>query len=154
MADRQILHATCVAVNGVGLLLTGSPGSGKSDLALRLIDQPGRGLSGVEKSSQLVADDQVVIRREGRRLIASAPPALAGLFEVRGLGVMSVRHRNEVALAAVVELVLSEEIERLPDFTARRWSLLGLDLPRLAIDPWTASAPARMRAAADWLALL
>jgi HPr kinase/phosphorylase len=154
MADTALLHATCISVDGFGLLFLGPPGSGKSDLALRLIDQPGGGLSGVEKVSHLVADDQVLIRRDVDALIASPPAALAGLLEVRGLGPMRVRHLPEVTLAAAIRLVPHPEIERLPDHPAHRHGLLGLTLPLLAVDPAEASAPARIRAAADWLKTL
>ena len=151
MADQQLLHATCVSVGTIGLLLTGPPGAGKSDLALRLIDQPGLGLGDEPKIARLVADDQVILRRDGDRLLASAPPALAGQLEIRGLGIMRVRCCTETQLAAVIRLAPQAEIERLPDLAASRFTLLGLTVPLLAIDPAAASAPARIRAAADWL---
>ena len=63
MHEEALIHGTCIALDGEGVLLVGKPGSGKSDLALRLIDQPGSGLSGIPKTAQLVADDQVIIRK-------------------------------------------------------------------------------------------
>ena len=79
MKKSQIfLHGTCVSVGGVGVLILGEPGSGKSSLALRLIDEPGYGISGVLVRSKLVADDQVIVTREPDRLVASAPPTLRG----------------------------------------------------------------------------
>ena len=72
----MMVHATCVAIGDRAVLLCGPSGSGKSDLALRLIDG----------GAQLVADDQVVLRAEGGRIVARAPEALAGRMEVRGIG--------------------------------------------------------------------
>lgn len=151
MAEGKSIHGTCVSIGGIGFLLLGPPGSGKSDLALRLIDQQGLGLDSVAKPSQLVADDQVRLRRDGDAIVASSPVALAGRLEVRGLGVMAVPHLPEVKLAAVVKLLPAAEIDRLPDLGAARHELLGIALPLLAVDPQAASAPARLRAAADWL---
>src|ERR687898_3364772 len=76
------LHATCVELSGTGVVLLGASGCGKSDLALRLID----------RGARLVADDLVTVERHGRRLIARAPEAIAGLMEVRGLGIMRLDH--------------------------------------------------------------
>ncbi len=114
------LHASCAARDGAGVLLLGPPGAGKSDLLLRLID---RGFS-------LVADDQVLI--DG--LLASPPSALAGLIEVRGLGLLRLPHLARARLALVVEL---RRGERLPG--PGRYE--NLDLPVVLVDPWPASAP-------------
>lgn len=152
MTDQQLVHATCVSVGGIGFLILGPSGSSKSDLALRLIDQPGRGLNGTDKTAQLVSDDQVVVRREGGGLIATPPDRIAGLLEVRGLGIMPVPHLAESRLSAAIRLVPQDEIERLPDPGTAFFKLLGIDLPMIEIDPKLPSAPARVRAAADWLA--
>ena len=77
---RILVHATAVAIDGRALLLRGPSGAGKSDLALRLIDAGAR----------LIADDQSVLRREGGRLLAAVPAAIAGLIEVRGVGILRV----------------------------------------------------------------
>lgn len=76
LLSSEMLHATCVAYDGRAVLLIGPSGSGKSDLALRLFD---RGFG-------LVSDDQTMVRKEGARLIASAPLTIAGKMEVRGSG--------------------------------------------------------------------
>ena len=99
------VHGTCVELEGVACLLRGPPGSGKSDLALRLFDHGAR----------LVADDQVVLRREGDRVIASAPPDFTGAIEVRGIGVVGLEGVSEAPLGLVVDLVSAEEVERLPE---------------------------------------
>jgi serine kinase of HPr protein (carbohydrate metabolism regulator) len=131
----QRLHATCVAIDATGLLLRGVSGSGKSDLALRLIDGGAR----------LVADDQVELRRDGGRLVASAPEGLRGLIEVRGLGLARVSALDKAVLGLVVELVTSDAIERLPE--PADCEILGLRVPRLAVAPFQASAAALLRAA-------
>lgn len=134
------LHATCVALptptGPLAVLLRGSSGAGKSGLALQLIDEGAR----------LVADDQVEIHREDGRLLARAPASLSGMMELRGFGIVEVPHLTEAPLGFAVDLVPAEEIERLPE--ERSLSLLGLDLPLLALDPLAATTPATVRIAA------
>ena len=130
------VHATCVELDGIACLLRGPPGSGKSDLALRLIDLGAR----------LVADDQVVLTRHGQRVVASAPPTLAGMIEVRGLGVMRVQGVAEASLGLVVDLVAPEKVERVPE--PATCEFLGVTLPLIALAPCEASAAAKVRLAA------
>jgi HPr kinase/phosphorylase len=112
-----------------GVLLCGPSGSGKSDLLLRLLQ---RGFS-------LVADDQVIVI-DG---MASAPPALAGVLEVRGLGLFQLPFTPSTALRLVVDLGVA--VDRLP--APRRDA--RLDLPAITIDPALASAPERVILALD-----
>ena len=149
MHEEALIHGTCLALGSAGVLLLGSPGSGKSDLALRLIDQSGDGLSGETRAARLVADDQVAIRRAGSTLIATAPAALAGLLEIRGLGLARLPALPEVVLRLAVRLTPAAEIERLPDLARARMDILGVGLPLILLDPLSASAPARVRAALD-----
>ncbi len=138
-----LVHATCVALRPRGrtwraVLLRGPSGAGKSDLALRAIDAGGR----------LVADDQTRIERRGRTLQASAPAALAGLMEVRGIGIVKLGRSQLLArapLALLVDLVPAEQIERMPD--AATEALSGLDLPVLQLAPFEASALAKLHIA-------
>jgi serine kinase of HPr protein (carbohydrate metabolism regulator) len=130
------VHATCVEIARVGVLLCGSSGSGKSDLALRLIDAGGR----------LVADDRVDLRKAGTTLWASAPAALAGLLEVRGVGIVRSAAVKRARLGLIVEMADRAEIERLPE--ARTRGFLGIELPLLGIDPFAASAAVKIRVAA------
>lgn len=134
------IHATCVAVDGIGVLLRGAPGAGKSDLALRLIDGGAR----------LVADDRTELSRRGDRIIAAAPAAIAGRIEARGIGIVAVPSIAEAVVRLVVDLVPPERIERLPE--PRAVDLLGIALPGLNIDPFAASAPAKLRLAVRALA--
>ncbi len=135
-----LVHGTCVDLAelgaGVGVLLRGPPGSGKSDLALRLI---GAG-------AWLVADDQVEIRRAGDGLIAAAPPAIAGLLEVRGLGPVRLAAAETAPLGLVIDLVAAAGVERLPRPATAEYQGVALPLYRLA--PFEASAPDKVRLAA------
>ncbi|MBL8705913.1 MAG: HPr kinase/phosphatase C-terminal domain-containing protein [Rhodospirillales bacterium] len=130
-----LVHATTVLVDGTGVLIRGPSGSGKSDLALRLIDGGAR----------LVADDQTALEARGGRLWASAPPSIAGKLEVRGLGIVAVPSAPSACLGLVVDLQPRDRIERLPE--ASTTALLGVILPRLDLFPFEASAPAKLRLA-------
>ena len=149
MHEEALIHGTCIAIGAEGVLLVGKPGSGKSDLALRLSDQPGSGLSGIPKTAQLVADDQVIIRKVEGALVASAPASLKGKLEIRGLGIAELAVAAQVRLRLAVRLTPSVEIERLPELDRGRMDILGLALPLILLDPLNASAPARLRAALD-----
>ena len=149
MHEEALIHGTCLAIGGEGVLLVGKPGTGKSDLALRLVDQGGLGLSGQMRVAQLVADDQVVIRRDGGTLVASAPPSLKGKLEIRGLGIAELPVVAETRLRLAVRLTPAAEIERMPDLGSARMDILGIAVPLVLLDPRNASAPARLRAALD-----
>ena len=129
------VHGTCVAVSGTGVLLRGAPGSGKSDLALRLIDG----------GAHLVADDRAELNLDDGRVVASPPEAIAGMLEVRGIGVLGMAFEAAVPLGLIVELVPEEEVERLPDETAE--DVLGTPVPLIRLAPFEASAPAKVRLA-------
>lgn len=149
--DHETIHGTCVAIAGAGVLIAGPPGAGKSDLALRLIDGAGCGISGKPKVAKLVSDDQVVVRRLGHKLFASPPASIAGKLEIRGQGIVDLPHVSEVALRLCVNLVPAAGIERMPEPGASRHVILGIVLAQVNIDPSAASAAARVRAAVDAL---
>jgi HPr kinase/phosphorylase len=133
------IHGSCAARGGAGVLLVGPPGSGKSDLVLRLRTH----------GFELVADDRVDVS-DG---IARPPPALAGLLEVRGLGIFRLPHLAETRLALVVDLAalsppappLGRSLARLP--VPERHA--ALDLPLVRIEAAAASAPERVALALD-----
>jgi serine kinase of HPr protein (carbohydrate metabolism regulator) len=130
------IHASCVALDGRGVVLRGPSGAGKSDLALRLIDD----------GAELVADDRVELTTEGERLYAAAPPALAGLLEARGIGILKVAHRARAQVVVVVDLVAAgETVERLPE--GRTTILEGIVLPAAQLKAFEASATAKVRLA-------
>ncbi len=133
------IHGTCVLLSDIGVLLRGESGRGKSDLALRLIDGGAR----------LVADDRVALRAGSGRLTASAPPALAGLLEVRGVGILPVPSVASADVGLVVDLVPRDGVERLPE--AETETLMGVTLPRLGLYAFDASTPAKIRLAAACL---
>lgn len=128
-----MIHASCVALAGRAVLIRGPSGSGKSDLALRLIDE----------GAILVADDQVELAREDDRLLASAPQRIAGLIEVRGIGLVCMPWLERVPVALIVDLVTGAEVERLPE--PREDNLGGVVLPVLDIVASAPSAGARIR---------
>lgn len=136
-------------MNGDGVLILGEPGAGKSDLALRLIDEPGFGVSESLMRAKLISDDQVIITREKDRLIASAPSNISGRLEIRGLDIVTLATQPSVSLSLVVKLQTRSGIERLPDHGT--FDILGLALPLVEIDGNSHSAPARLRAALHWL---
>ncbi|MGQ0484492.1 MAG: HPr kinase/phosphorylase [Hyphomicrobiales bacterium] len=145
--EQTLLHANCVAIGGSGVLILGKPGSGKSDLTLRLIDAAGSGLGQRPIKAMLVSDDQVLVKRRAGKLHASPPKAIAGLLEIRGYGIVRLPYRKSVSLALAVRLVPAAEIERLPGLEESRFEIAGVSLPLIRIDPAAASAPARLRAA-------
>lgn len=112
----MILHASCIAHRGRGLLILGGSGAGKSTLALRMMAH----------GAALVADDRTLLRQEGARIIADAPDSLRGLIEARGIGILHARAHGPVDLALAVDLDRPEP-ERLPP--DRRFALFDRDLP-------------------------
>ena len=105
-----LVHASCVAVGGRGVLLRGPPGAGKSDLALRLI----------EAGAILVADDQVALTSSGGTLFAEPPARIAGLLEVRGIGIVSMDYVPQCPVDLVIDLAEPQAIERMPEAATRR----------------------------------
>ncbi len=134
--STETLHASTVAIDGRAVLIMGPSGSGKSDLALRLLD---RGFS-------LVSDDQTIVRRDGDRLIASAPSQIAGKLEVRGIGIVEMPTEPEAPVSLIIEL--TGDIQRLPD-DDRELRVLGVPVPLFTVDAMTASAPAKVAVALD-----
>src|SRR5262245_31053680 len=129
----MFVHATSVALRTgrrwQAVLLRGPSGSGKSDLALRLI----------EDGARLIADDQTHLAKKGHALIASPPPALAGMIEVRGQGIVKLARARLIAsapLALLVDLVRAAEIELMPE--PQREVVQDVELPRLALAPFEA----------------
>ena len=138
--SSETLHATTVAKDGRAILISGRSGSGKSDLALRLLD----------RGFVLVSDDQTYLRIAGGKLVAAAPPAIRGKLEVRGIGIVEVEQVDDVAVCLVVEL--AAEIDRMPD-EGRERLILGATIPLVSIDAQAASAPAKVAMALDMLGL-
>lgn len=125
-------HATAVAIDGWAVLLFGRSGAGKSDLALRLID----------RGAVLVADDQVEFALAGNRLIASAPPTIAGRIEVRGVGIVAMAH---VVAPVALAVDLNRSPDRLPERAVR--VIAGAEIDEIAICPFEESAPIKVELA-------
>lgn len=133
----MIVHAGCLArrVAGAwcGVLVTGPSGSGKSDLALRLM----------ERGWALVADDRVQLWTSGGALWARAPEVLHGKLEARGLGV--VRERAVLMARLVLNAHCEPPEERVPDPASAAW--LGIAIPRVRVAALEGSAPGKVERA-------
>ncbi|GGL51763.1 HPr kinase/phosphorylase [Wenxinia marina] len=114
----ETIHASCVAVAGRGVLITGPSGSGKSALALELMS----------RGAGLVADDRTILTRRGAGLVASCPPALTGMIEARFVGLLAAAAHPPVQVALEVDLG-TRETERLPP--RRSVTRLDVDVPLL-----------------------
>ncbi|APL94601.1 aldolase [Sphingobium indicum] len=130
----ETLHATSVAIDGRAVLLCGPSGMGKSDLALRLID----------RGAVLVSDDYTRLLEIEGRLFARAPDRIAGMMEVRGLGLVDMPHADNAPVALAVDL--SDAVERMPPQTVQR-SIAGVDIPVVRLAPFEASAPIKVELA-------
>ena len=138
--SSENLHASTVASDGRAVLIAGPSGSGKSDLALRLID---RGFT-------LVSDDRTILTKDGERIIASAPDTIRGKIEVRGIGIVDIQSTDNAPLALVVEL--TSDVQRLPDDSRERL-ILGKGVPLINVNAMEASAPSKVALALDRLGL-
>src|SRR5262249_21541603 len=134
-AAMILVHGTTVAVEREGVLLRGPSGSGKSDLALRLIDAGAR----------LVADDQTELTRVTEGLVARSPASIAGRMEVRGVGILRVPTLPSALLRLVIDLVAPERVERLPE--SQFCDYLQCSVPLLMVAPFEVSAAAKIRLA-------
>nr|WP_298685729.1 HPr kinase/phosphatase C-terminal domain-containing protein [uncultured Dongia sp.] len=134
------IDGVAVAIDGQAILLRGPSGSGRSDLALRLIDE----------GALLVSDEQVELHRHGEHLFVTAPEMmpenLKGRIEARGLGLVPVAHVAEARpLAWVIDMAAADQIDRLP--VALSTDYLGVTVPLLKLDPFALSATAKLRLA-------
>ena len=124
------VHATCVDMNGAGVLIVGRSGSGKSDLALRLIEN---------KGAVLVADDRTNLIVNGENLVANSPESIQGLIEVRGVGIVKKNFKPQSCVKLVVISSLKEKIERYPE--PQFFENQGVSVPSILLDLSEPSAP-------------
>ncbi len=128
-------HGTTVTISGYGVMFCGPSGSGKSDLALRLIDA----------GAKLIADDRTVLSVTENHIIASSPDSLRGKLEVRGLGIIDVAFQETTRLDLVVDLTQLDRIERLPE--PDHYDYEGVKIPRIQLCAFEASVQAKLRLA-------
>ena len=127
------LHATTVAIDGRGVMIVGPSGSGKSDLALRLID----------RGASLVSDDYTDFSAVDGMLIAAPPATIAGRIELRGVGIVALPYLADVPVALLVQL--DREVDRMP--APRHENIAGVDLPAIALPAFEASTPIKVEIA-------
>lgn len=132
----EMLHATAVAINGCAVLIRGPSGSGKSDLALRLID----------RGAGLISDDYTVLTRKGAYLHASAAPNIAGKIEVRGVGVVELPYVEDIPVRLVVSL--GDVVERMPP-EARFEMIAGVRISAIVLSGLEPSAPLKVELQLD-----
>ena len=132
--SSEMLHASCVAIGDHAVLIEGLSGSGKSDLALRLID----------RGAVLVSDDYTFVRRDGAKALAAPGPNIEGMIEVRGVGLVPMQHRTDVPVAMIVNL--NSDVERLPEGHETR-TIAGVTIPVVPVSPFEASASMKVELA-------
>ncbi|HET7848923.1 MAG TPA: HPr kinase/phosphatase C-terminal domain-containing protein [Pseudolabrys sp.] len=129
MDNPATIHASAVLIGRDAVLIRGSAGTGKSRLAWRLIDAAGKPPLAFVR---LVADDRVHLEVLGERLLARPSASLAGLIEIRGLGIRRVPYEAVAAVGLVIDLAAADA-ERLPRPKAAETVVDGVRLPRLAV---------------------
>ena len=137
MANPSI-HASAVLIGARAVLIQGPAGSGKSRLALALLSAARQGLL---PFARLIADDRAHVEAAHGRLLVRPAPALAGLIEVRGLGIRRMPHEPLAVVGLVVDLSQADT-ERLPDPAQKHAEIEGIALPRLAVAAGTDALPA------------
>jgi len=132
--SSEMLHASTVAIHGRAVLIEGLSGSGKSDLALRLID----------RGAALVSDDYTLVKHKGDGLAAYAAPHISGKIEVRGLGIIEMPYVDEQPVHLVV--TLGEKVVRMPAEDTHR-TIAGRVVPSVTLNALEASAPLKVEIA-------
>jgi HPr kinase/phosphorylase len=125
------IHASAVLVDAQALLIRGPSGAGKSQLAFGLIDAA---RTGRLRFARLIADDRVHIETHHGRLLARPAPALAGLIEIRGIGICRLPFEPMGVIGLVVDLAASDAA-RMPEPVATTTEINGIVLPRLGVAP-------------------
>lgn len=132
--NTKNIHATAVKIGEYGVLLTGASGSGKSDLALRLID----------RGAMLISDDQVILDSESGPPILRQAPNIQGKLEVRGIGIIDFDSAENANLRLIVKL--GNIPERLPSSFARS-DFFGYSIPHICLSGFETSAPIKVEIA-------
>lgn len=130
----ETIHASAVAILGRAVLLYGRSGSGKSDLALRLID----------RGASLISDDYTVCHARDNALFASAPGSILDRIEVRGLGIVNMPSIQDIPIALLINL--ESDVDRFP-LDRDVFLIAGHHVPMVALEPFHASAPIKVELA-------
>jgi serine kinase of HPr protein (carbohydrate metabolism regulator) len=139
------IHASAVLVGARAVLIRGPSGAGKSRLALELIEA---GRTGTLRFARLVGDDRVYLQAAGGRLVVRPAETLAGLIEVRGIGLLQLPFEPCAVVGLVVDL--ADSVERLPQPEDRRTEIEGIRLPRLAVAAGEAALPSVVALLTSW----
>lgn len=132
--SSETYYGTTIAIDGAGILIAGPSGSGKSDLALRLID----------RGAVLVSDDQTLLMRRGQKLVATSPGTIRGKMEIRGIGIVDMPNVTDIPLRLVVRLV--DKYERLP-MSRQTETLAGVEIDHVHLKAFEISAPLKVERA-------
>lgn len=141
------IHATCLLMGPVGVLVRGASGAGKSALAARLVEAE----RAAGRFAQLVSDDRVAVEAVNGRLIARGPREIAGRLELRGFGIVATDFETAAVVRLVVDIVDPPDIERLPEPGALVTTIQDLRLLRQPVcgTGWQACAAVRARISAE-----
>jgi HPr kinase/phosphorylase len=139
------IHGSAVLAGARAVLIRGPSGAGKSQLALQLIEAA---RTGALRFARLVGDDRVHLQAAGGRLLVRPAETLAGLIELRGVGILRLPYEPAAVVSLVVDL--AAEAERLPQSEWRRTVLEGIMLPRLAVAAGDAALPAVLALLTSW----
>lgn len=126
MNGLTTIHGSAALIGEAGILIRGASGSGKSTLLLDL-------LAADPKGTRLVADDRVIVSEANGRLLADVPAAIAGLVEMRGVGLLTRAYVAPIVIRLVVDLKPLESCWRLPEASEARSELEGVVLPRFCL---------------------
>lgn len=132
--SQEKVHATAVAIDGKGILIIGSSGSGKSDLAIHLID----------RGAILISDDQVIVSRKQGKVTLNPPANIAGKIELYSLGIHEVEYASDLPLVMVVRLV--DKSDRYP-LDRQTYQILDFHLPLITLDSYRSTAPIKVEMA-------
>ncbi len=131
---KETHHASCIAIDGAGVMITGHSGSGKSDLALRLID----------RGAVLISDDYVDLSLDHDQILLTAPAKIAGKIEIRSLGIFDYAHVSDIPL--MLQVHLKPQPDRFP-LDSQTETIMTIAIPTISINPLEASAPIKVEMA-------
>ena len=136
---KKNIHATCISIKKKGVLFLGKSGTGKSDMALKMI---------AYCQARLVADDRVDLRSYKDRLMATCPEKIKNLLEVRNVGIINLKAVKSAFVELAVELTTAQQ-ERLPE--QKFYEFEDIKIPLIKLNPFENSAPAKILAALSLL---